>query len=167
MPSLFCAGVLIFFLPEITEGGENLIRQLPNISSSLHFLAILLLFKIIFSAYSTTGNIPGGILMPILSIGATSGFIIGNIFAQQEIIGYIQTKSYLIYGMAGFFAATVRAPLTSIVLITEITGALQCIPGTFLVGILGHFTANLVQSTPIYTSLKKLAYIRLYNNRNI
>lgn len=167
MPPLFCAGVLIFFLPEITEGGENLIRQLPNLSYSLYFLATLLLFKIIFSAYSTTGNIPGGILMPILSIGATSGLIIGNMFAQQEIIGYMQAKSYLIYGMVGFFAATVRAPLTSIILVTEITGALQCIPGTFLVGFLSHFTANLVQSTPIYTSLKKLAYLRLYNNRNI
>lgn len=167
MPPLFCAGVLIFFLPEITEGGENLIRQLPNFSYSLYFLATLLLFKVIFSAYSTTGNIPGGILMPILSIGATSGLIIGNMFAQQKIIGYMQAKSYLIYGMAGFFAATVRAPLTSIILVTEITGALQCIPGTFLVGFLSHFIANLVQSTPIYTSLKKLAYLRLYNNRNI
>lgn len=166
-PPLFCTGILIFFLPEITEGGESLICRLPHMSYPLYFLAFILLLKIFFSAYSITGNIPGGIVMPILSIGATAGSLIGNFFAQQELIGYMQAKSYIIYGMAGFFSATVRAPLTSIVLVTEITGALQCIPGTLLIGFLSHITANLLHSTPIYTSLKQHAYLRLYNKSTI
>lgn len=159
-PTLFCAGIFTFLLPEITDGGDLLIHELPSMQP-LSYIFVILLLKILFSAYSITGNVPGGIVMPILATGAILGSFLGGVLAQQGFIAYIQTKSYIIYGMAGFFAATIRAPFTSVALATEITGSLHCLPGTFLIGFMSYITANLLRSIPIYSSLKARAYLRL------
>lgn len=160
LPIFFCAGIFIFLLPEITNGGDILIHHLPYMPPILYPLFIILLLKIFFSAYSYTGNTPGGLLMPILCIGGILGCLTGTIFEQQKILEYTQTNSYIIYAMAGYFSATVRAPLTGIALVTEITGALQCLPGTIFVGFISHITANLLHSPPIYESLKKRIHIQ-------
>jgi hypothetical protein len=61
--------------------------------------------------------------------------------------------NFLIVGMAGFFAAVVRAPITGIILITEMTGSFTHLLSVSFVVILAHVTADLLRARPIYDSL--------------
>ena len=61
----------------------------------------------------------------------------------------------IVFGMVSYFAATVRAPLTGIVLVTEMSGTYTCLPGSLLAGLIACKVANLLHCPPVYDSLKE------------
>jgi NhaP-type Na+/H+ and K+/H+ antiporter len=62
-------------------------------------------------------------------------------------------NNFIILAMTGFFSAIVRAPLTGIVLLLEMTGSFTSMLPLALVAIIASTTADLLKSTPIYHSL--------------
>ena len=68
---------------------------------------------------------PGGIFLPILTLGALSGSVFAAAF---ENIGFLQVSQFpifIILGMAGYFGAVSKAPLTAMILVTEMVGDLH------------------------------------------
>jgi len=135
-------------------------------------LAVLYLAKTVFSAFCGTGNTPGGILMPTLCGGALFGAFMGCLilgltnasspFNFLENLDSLANNSSIhpeifllaiLYGMAGFFAAVIRAPLASAVLIMETTGIF--LPEAFLAVFAACGTARLLHTKPIFQSLKE------------
>lgn len=163
LPPLLCAGVLALFAPQILGGGENLIVSVGERGAALGTLALLLVLKYLFAQYSTVAAIPGGLLMPILCLGALLGRLWAELpaaaLAAHGLSAFDAAQSYVLSGMVAFFAATVRAPLTGAMLVTEMSGAYACLPGSLLAGLVACRVANALRCPPVYDSLK--ARIRL------
>ena len=94
-------------------------KELQTVDFPIYMLILLFIVKLLFSIICFSSGVPGGIFFPILVLGATVGTIFG------KIIDPIYINSFIILGMAGYLTAIVRAPLTSIILIFEMTGNLS------------------------------------------
>lgn len=146
LPPMLLAG-LLFFLPARSAWG----RKFPNPANgqrriALGTLFLLLTVKSAFSLLSFTGDAPGGILMPILCVGALSG--LAGAFILEGVYPSPATICWLVWGMAGFFAAVLGTPLVSLVLVMEITGASACLPS----GRAGRSFGQLRGGTPAYST---------------
>lgn len=130
-----------------------MVLLLEHARPTLIMLVILLVVKFLFSAVSFGSGVPGGIFFPLLILGSYVGAIFGDVaigcFPISEDLWY----QFIILGMAGLFAGIVRAPITGIVLITEMTGNMERMLDIAVVSILAYVVANMVGSKPIYSSL--------------
>ncbi len=163
IPPLLCAGILALFAPQVIGGGESLIIAVGERGFALGMLVTLLVLKYLFAQYSTVAAIPGGLLMPILCLGALWGRVWAELpvaaLAAHGLSAPDAAQSYVLFGMAGYFAATARAPLTGIMLVMEMSGAYACLPGSLLAGLVACRVADALRCPPVYDSLK--ARIRL------
>ncbi len=153
LPALIVAGILAFTFPEILGGGDNLIRHLVT-SVSLLWLLLFFLLKLGFSILSYLGNVPGGLLMPLLCIGALAGRLLGAELTSLGLVSSVSGESFILFGMIGMFAASVRAPLTGIALVLEMSGCISCLPGFAVVAFLASRTAAWLGCPPVYDALK-------------
>ncbi|HBI27116.1 MAG TPA: ClC family H(+)/Cl(-) exchange transporter, partial [Peptococcaceae bacterium] len=121
--------------------------------SSITFLCLLLLFKFILSMISFGSGAPGGIFFPLLVMGSIIGAIFGNV--AINFLGFDQSLffNFVIIAMAGFFTAIVRAPITGIILLIEMTGSFANLLSLTFVSIVTYITATLLKSKPIYDTL--------------
>lgn len=152
----FLAGAgLAFTLPAVLGGGDALIVALAETPFSLRMLVLLMVVKLVFSHFSFACGVPGGLLMPILCIGALMGAVFGHAAAALGVLPPADIQAFLVFGMAAYFAGAVRAPLTGIALCAEMSGATACLPGMLLAGLLAGITADLLRSEPVYVTLRK------------
>lgn len=148
-----CAGVLGFTVPELLGSGHELIEDMTAGGMMLGTVVLIFIGRFIFSAVSFGSGAPGGIFFPLLVLG---GFI-GGAFATAGIQYFgmdpVYLSNFVILAMAGYFAAIVRAPLTGIVLIFEMTGSVNHMLSLSIVSITAYIVATLLRSKPIYESL--------------
>lgn len=162
LPPFLVAGCLFFLYPHVLNGiGLSLpdISRLAGTSGgqwlTLVALALLLVVKIAFSVLSFASGVPGGLLMPMLGAGGMTGAVAGVLALHFGLVTAGEVPSLLILGMTGLFAATVRAPLTGVALVAEMSGAYTSLPAMILVALISTVTANRLGSPPVYDSLKK------------
>lgn len=167
LPQLMAAWILAFAYPMVLGGGDSLVHTLGTGAGSFALTALLGLccLKVLFSLFSYTGNVPGGILMPMLCIGAILGGLAGQGLLSLGVIPPDRTGSFVVFGMIGFFTAMVRAPLTGIALVLEMTGSIACLPGALIVGFLASYTATALKCPPIYDSLRAAIIVSRPNPR--
>jgi chloride channel protein, CIC family len=150
-------GVLAWFAPNLVGGGEQLTQQAllgPQPLAAL-FLVFLLRFGLATASYATTT--PGGIFAPLLVLGAQLGLICGQI-AKLAFTGlYLQPVAFALVGMAAFFTAIVRAPLTGIVLVTEMTADATLLLPMLAASFCAMILPTLARQPPIYDSLRDRA----------
>lgn len=142
------AAVLCFIYPDILGGGSSLIDRIAGLPPALDALLLLLAAKFLYSMISFGSGAPGGIFLPLLVLGA----IIGAVFAQATG-SYEFLENYIILGMAGYFTAIVRSPITGIILISEMTGSLSHLLSLSLVCLVSYVTADLLKARPVYDQL--------------
>jgi hypothetical protein len=124
-----------------------------NFSSTLQWLAIVLLIKFGFSMISFGSGAPGGIFFPLLVIGALIGGVFSHLAIDYAGVNPMLFLNFVVLAMAGFFSAIVRAPITGILLLTEMTGSFSQLLPLTLVSLIAYVTADLLKSVPIYESL--------------
>ena len=120
---------IMYYLPLITGPGNHLILSLPkSIAYSswnlVGMLAIFYVIRIAFSIVSYDSGLPSGIFLPILTMGALIGATYGLFMVQLGLLPQKLVINLIIFAMAGYFAAIIRAPFTAIILITEMVGSL-------------------------------------------
>jgi len=146
------AGVLGIIFPVVLGGGHRVIEEL-TLENGIGFLILIFIVKFIFSMISFGSGAPGGIFFPLIVLGAA----IGAIFAGISInyLGFDQElfNNIIILAMAGYFTAIVRAPITGIVLIMEMTGSFTHMLPLTVVAVTAYVVADLLKSPPIYEAL--------------
>ncbi len=156
------SGVVALTIPEISDGGHFMMDMLGVAMPSLGVLVLLLVMKYLFSMFSFSSGAPGGIFLPILVLGAYIGAVFGSIvvptFGFQQALIY----KFVVISMAGFFAATVRSPITGVVLIAEMCGSTESLVAMIIVSLIAYVVPTLLGNEPIYESL----YDRLLVNKN-
>ncbi len=160
-------GLFLLYDPQLFGSGANLI-QLPFESSlTLPNLSYLYLVKLVLLLLAFCSGIPGGIFFPLLALGSLVGQIYGLTLAQLGLASADLIPYFSIIAMACHFAAIVRAPLTGMVLIMEMTGA--SLPW-LLPMMIACYTADLVSeflgNQPIYESLLEIILQNKYKPTN-
>lgn len=150
---IFLAGACVALaLPLVSGGGEHLIDHVVETRPSWGPIAALLAAKLAFTLFSYASGAPGGIFLPMLAIGALAGAMSHSWLAGMGVAGTYLHNCVLL-GMAGFFTAVVRAPITGAVLITEMAGSFAHFPAFIFVSVTAALTAGALRTKPIYDSL--------------
>lgn len=140
------------YLPEVLGGGEGLVRLAEEAETGLALVIALLVAKLVFTTTSFGSGVPGGIFMPILAIGALGGGAVGLV-AVACGMPHMYVPDFAVLGMAGALASSVRAPITAIMLITEMTGSLVHLLPLALCVMIAYLVSGLLRTQPIYDVL--------------
>ena len=133
-------------------GKSSLLRALAGQGALAALLAILgARFLLTVGSYGT--GAPGGIFAPLLVLGAHAGLIGGLAAALGSPSLAGAPSAWAVTGMAALFAATVRAPLTGIVLMLEMTESYSLMLPLLAASFSAQWAADLLREPPIYDSL--------------
>ena len=112
-------GIIGMFVPEILGLGTGPLAAMLQGDYDLHFLAILLLLKILATALCIGFGLFGGVFSPALFVGAAAGAIGGRLLAGLGVVG--GGPALAICGMAAVAAAVIGAPVSGVIIILELT----------------------------------------------
>ncbi|MCG0277702.1 MAG: H(+)/Cl(-) exchange transporter ClcA [Thermanaeromonas sp.] len=147
------AGIVGYFLPEVLGGGHFLVESVLANKVALQVIPVLFIAKFLLTIISYSAGVPGGIFLPLLVLGTLIGSFLG------QISGYLfpnlqgMAPSFAIISMAAYFVAIVRAPLTGIVLIIEMTGHYQHMLPLLLTCVVAYIVAEALGTLPVYEML--------------
>ena len=147
------SGVIGLYMPQILCGGHSMASLLITERPELKMLIILLVSKFLFGAFSFASGAPGGTLYPLCVLGAYIGAIFGNLATNTIGLKDGLFEEFVILGMAGLFASIVRAPLTGIILVFELTGDMNSLLPLATVCLISYAIANLIGTAPFYSIL--------------
>lgn len=150
---LILAGVFIIYFPGVLGGGLSIIKAVAENDMTFNIIILLLLVKFAFTIISYGSGAPGGIFLPMLAIGAVSGKLVIMVLQQFTNIDPVYANNFVMLAMAGYFAAVVKAPITGIVLITEMSGSFKHFLPLAIVVFIAYVISNLLGTRPIYESL--------------
>jgi len=146
-------GVMGWFVPQLLGVGYKHVGEVLNGGMALRLMFILLVLKLIAVATSYASGNAGGIFGPSLFLGAMLGGIVGNV-ANQSLPSYVGTPgAYALVGMGTAFAGIVRAPMTSVVMIFEITRDYAVIVPLMISNLVSFYISSKFQKQPIYEVL--------------
>ena len=147
------SGVIALIMPEISCGGHYMMGMLDVAVPSLGLLLLYFALKYIFSIFSFSSGAPGGIFLPILVLGAYIGAIFASFFIPICGLENVLIYKFIIISMAGFFTATVRSPITGIVLLSEMSGSTESLVAMLIVCLIAYVVPTLLGNEPIYEAL--------------
>ncbi len=145
--------VLAVLYPDMLGSGHHIVGNTGAGAYTIQMLALILVIKFVFSGISFGTGAPGGIFLPLLVLGSIAGGLFTEIFSptfgfENNYLGF-----FVILGMAGYFSAIVRAPITGIILISEMTGTFSNLLPLSIVSLVAYMTAELMKGEPIYDQL--------------
>ena len=147
-------GLLAWFAPAVVGGGDPITQRTLGGKEVLATLALVFVLRFALGPVSYAAGTPGGLFAPMLVLGSQTGVLFG-ILCGSLFPGVATNPTELaVVGMAAFFTAVVRAPVTGIILVIEMTGTFT----QFLPMLGACFAAMLVptllRDPPIYDSLR-------------
>lgn len=147
------AGVAAFAWPELMCGGDAIVEVLQaRAFPSLASLLVLLMGKYLFTAVCFGSGAPGGTLFPLVVLGGLVGGAF-SVVAMRLGLPPLYCPNFVALGVAGLFAGVVRAPVTAVVLVFELTGSLDALLSVTIVSILAYVTSNLTNVDAFYEHL--------------
>src|SRR5216683_392350 len=146
-------GVMGWFVPELLGVGYKHVGAVLNGGIALKLMCLLLVLKLVAVATSYASGNAGGIFGPSLFLGAMLGGIVGTV-AHGLLPNYVASLgAYALVGMGTAFAGIIRAPMTSVVMIFEITRDYAVIVPLMISSLVSFFISARFQKQPIYEVL--------------
>jgi CIC family chloride channel protein len=146
-------GCLGWFVPQVLGVGYGYVGSALNGNMAVKLMALLLVLKLVTVTTSYASGNAGGIFGPALFIGAMLGGCVGTL-AHHLFPAYTATPgAYALVGMGAAFAGIVRAPMTSVVMIFEMTQDYAVIVPLMIANLVSLFIASRLQKQPIYEAL--------------
>jgi CIC family chloride channel protein len=155
LAGLLVGGIGYFGLPQVMGAGYEAIDQAMHAQFAWKMLLALAIFKIVATTLSFSTGTPGGMFAPTLFIGAMLGASIGAFeklyFPQLHLTGSL--GSYALVGMGVLFAAFLRAPLTSVFMVLEVSGNYSIIVPVILANAIAYVISRTFQPVPVFEML--------------
>ncbi len=146
-------GLMGWFVPQVLGVGYSYVGSALNGTMALKLMLILVVFKLLGVTISYASGNAGGIFGPALFLGAMLGGAIGTV-AHNLLPGYTATPgAYALVGMGALFAGIVRAPMTSVLMIFEMTRDYAVIVPLMIANLTSFFISSQFQKQPIYDAL--------------
>ena len=147
-------GAIAWFAPHMVGGGDIITQQALVGGIGLMALPLIFAVRFVLGPLSYAAGPPGGLFAPILALGACIGLGFGLLCPQFVADSGATPITFAIAGMAAFLTATVRAPVTGMILIFEMTGAFnQALPMLWAC-FAAMAVPTLMGNLPIYDSMK-------------
>jgi CIC family chloride channel protein len=155
------AGLIIgligyFGAPQVMGAGYEYMDQAMHDQFTWQMLATLAGLKIIATTLSFTSGTPGGMFAPTLFIGAMLGGAVGGIerhFWGAHLTG--STGTYALVGMGVLFAGFLRAPMTSVFMVLEVSGEYSIIVPVIIANTVAYVLSRGLQPVPIFDLLSR------------
>ncbi len=146
-------GLMGWFVPRALGVGYGHVGEALKGNMAWKLMALLLVLKLVSVAVSYASGNAGGIFGPSLFMGAMLGGVVGTI-GNKFFPGHVASPgAYALVGMGTAFAGVVRAPMTSVVMIFEITRDYAVIVPLMISNLVSLFIASRLQKQPIYEML--------------
>jgi CIC family chloride channel protein len=146
-------GLAAVVSPELLGGGHLLSEQAIFGKLSLVFAIELLIIRFVLIHLCYGSGTPGGIFAPLLSLGALTGLIAFRLAGLFGDVSSIAVAACAVAGMCAMFSGIVRAPLTGVVLIGEMTGGFDMMLPLLVASFTAYIVAESLRDTPIYEAL--------------
>jgi CIC family chloride channel protein len=148
-------GLVAWFAPALVGGGDNLTQAILADRFAVRSLVAVFLARFLLGPWSYAAGTPGGIFAPLLVLGASSGALFAGVLNHYMPTLGLSPVALAVVGMAALFSASVRAPLTGIVLTVEMTGRGDLTLALLGASLVAMVVAMLLKSEPIYVTLKR------------
>jgi CIC family chloride channel protein len=146
-------GLMGWFVPQVLGVGYGYVGDALNGNMAMNLMLLLLVLKLLAVTTSYSSGNAGGIFGPSLFIGAMLGGVIGTV-AHRLIPAYTAAAgAYALVGMGTLFAGIVRAPMTSVLMIFEMTQDYAVIVPLMISNLVSLFISSRLQRQPIYDAL--------------
>ena len=154
------AGLLIGLIgylgaPQVMGAGYEYMDEAIHGHFTWQFLAILAALKILATLLSFVSGTPGGMFAPTLFIGAMLGAAVGG--AEHAILPHFTFSpgTYALVGMGVLFAGFLRAPMTSVFMVLEVSGNYSIIVPVIVANTFAYVIARALQPIPIFDALTR------------
>ncbi len=140
--------------PDLVGGGDALTQRTLNGTDAWSIVPLIFLVRFVLGAVSYAARTPGGLFAPLLLLGAQVGLLFGTLCRLVFPDLQIQPEGFAVVGMAALFTGIVRAPLTGIVLVVEMTGSITMLLPTLSGCFAAMLIPTLLKAPPLYDSLR-------------
>jgi CIC family chloride channel protein len=135
-------GMLSIGVPEVWGNGYSVVGTILNGHLVGMMLLLVLVAKVTATAATVGSGAVGGVFTPTLFIGCAVGALFGSVLHSALPTFTSVPAAYALIGMGGFLAATTHAPLTSILMLFEMTLDYQIVLPLMLACVIAHYTAK-------------------------
>jgi chloride channel protein, CIC family len=146
-------GVLVWLAPDVTGSGNNITQDALLGHGTLTVVMGVLALRFVLGVVSYAARTPGGLFAPMLALGADIGLIVGFIAMQWTPHIAPSLPACALIGMAAFFTATVHAPVTGLILATEMTSNVNQLSPMLGACAIAMLVGIALRSQPIYDQL--------------
>ncbi len=157
-------GYLAVVYPQVVGGGYEIIAQALQLSPTFSVILVLLCARLVMTLLSYSTGVPGGIFAPMLALGTLLGlgaFEMFHFFIPDESI---HPGMFAVAGMGALFAASVRSPVTGVVLVVEMTQNYSLILPLMISCIASATVVQVAKNAPIYSQLlRRRLYLDKHN----
>jgi chloride channel protein, CIC family len=161
-------GIIGIWLPQVLGAGYDTMDQAMHDQYAWRMLALLAIFKILSTGISFVSGTPGGMFAPTIFMGAMVGGAVGDIerrFFFTHIPGAFgnflgapapsTVGAFALVGMGTMFAGIMRAPMTSVFMILELSGNYSIIIPVMISNSIAYLISRKYQPTPIFDLLSR------------
>jgi CIC family chloride channel protein len=146
-------GLTGWFVPQVLGVGYGYVGEALNGRMTFQLMALLVVLKLLTVTTSYASGNAGGIFGPALFIGAMLGGTVGTVAHHWFPAYTAMPGAYALVGMGAAFAGIVRAPMTSVLMIFEMTQDYAVIVPLMIANLVSLFIASRLQHEPIYEAL--------------
>ena len=146
-------GLIAYIAPTAISSGHHIAETATTGNLTLLSIPIFFVARFALTMGSYGTGAPGGIFAPLLSLGALLGLGIGNVVHLVAPSVPLEVGAFAVVGMAAYFTAIVRAPLTGIVLLVEMTQSYALMLPLLVAVFCAYATAEAFGDLPIYEAL--------------
>ena len=159
--------MLLVHVGGITGGGYEVLGQALSGEFVVEVLLVLGACKLVATVVSYASGGAGGIFAPSLFMGAMLGGAFGAL--DVEVFGHAHSEvgSFALVGMGAVFAGIIRAPITSILIIIEMTAGYGLTLPLMISNMIAYGLARQLRPTPIYEALLEQDGIRLHAKKQV
>ena len=148
-------GFLAIWYPQIMGAGYEWTDLAMHNRFPWELLGILAGLKLIATALSFATGTPGGLFAPVLFMGAMLGGMVGMIEQQLVPSMSVPVGAYALVGMGALFAGILRAPMTSVFMVLEVSGNYSIVLPVVLCNSISYALSRGFQKVPLLDLLAR------------
>lgn len=141
-------GGLSVVRPEVWGNGYSVINSLLHQPWAWQTVLLILVLKVFATTLTSGSGAVGGVFTPTLFVGAALGTLAGS--AAQLLLPGTSMSAFTLVGMSAFLAAVTHAPLTAVVMISEMTSGYTLLPALVLASMAGYYVSSVLHPASIY-----------------